>query len=77
MKLGSSITRFCVAHPIRVTVAVSVFTFVLLALAVLPSLWPDTFSFLSPVRVDTDPENMLPATEEVRVFHNRMMKEMI
>ena len=76
MRFGASITRFCVAHPVLVTVAVGAFTFVLLALAVIPSLWPETFSFLSPAKVDTDPENMLPATEEVRVFHNRMMTEM-
>jgi predicted RND superfamily exporter protein len=61
---------------VAVTLAVAVFTFVLMALAVLPSLFPGTLGFLSPVKVDTDPENMLPATEEVRVFHNRMMTEM-
>ena len=43
-------------------------------LAVLPSLWPGTFSMLSGVKVDTDPENMLSEDEAVRVFHNDMKK---
>lgn len=40
------------------------------------SLWPQVFSYLHPLRVDTDPENMLPASEEVRVFHNQMKREL-
>ncbi|MCF8107780.1 MAG: MMPL family transporter [Desulfohalobiaceae bacterium] len=45
---------------------------VLSLLAALPSLWPRTFAVLNPVRVDTDPENMLNPEEPVRIFHNDM-----
>ena len=45
---------------------------VLSLLAALPSLWPRTFAVLNPVRVDTDPENMLSPEEPVRIFHNEM-----
>jgi hypothetical protein len=45
-------------------------------IAGLPTLWPRTFSALNPLKVDTDPENMLPADEPVRVFHNKMKEEM-
>ena len=41
-----------------------------------PSIWPEAFPFLTPLKVDTDPENMLPEDEPVRVFHNRMKREM-
>ena len=43
---------------------------VLLALSVVPSLWPATFAPLHAVTVDTDPENMLAEDEPVRVFHD-------
>jgi hypothetical protein len=46
----------------------------LAVLAALPSIWPYTFGFLHPLRVDTDPENMLSRDEPVRVFHDRMEK---
>jgi len=36
---------------------------------------PQTFSFLHPLKIDTDPENMLSKNEAVRVFHNKMKKE--
>jgi predicted RND superfamily exporter protein len=42
----------------------------------LPTIWPATFSGLNPLKVDTDPENMLPEDEPVRVFHNEMKEEM-
>jgi predicted RND superfamily exporter protein len=47
-------------------------TLTLVALAALPSLWPERFSLLNPLAVDTDPENMLAADEPVRVFHDEM-----
>lgn len=40
-----------------------------------PSLFPDKFSFLPPLTIDTDPENMLSANELVRVYHNERKKE--
>jgi predicted RND superfamily exporter protein len=47
-------------------------TAALVLLAALPSVWPQAFPMLQPVKVDTDPENMLSPAEAVRVFHNRM-----
>ena len=38
-------------------------------------LGPAAFPFLSPVKVDTDPENMLRRDEPIRVFHDRMKRE--
>ncbi len=49
----------------------------LLLLAALPSIWPDRFSILNPLKVDTDPENMLAENEVVRIFHNQIKKEML
>jgi aspartate--ammonia ligase len=44
-------------------------------LAALPSVWPAAFPRLHGVQVDTDPENMLPATEPVRAFNSEMKSE--
>ena len=64
-----SITEAGIRHP-RTTIAASAFlTVVLLLGALLPSVWPEKFAMLHPVRVDTDPENMLADDEPVRVFH--------
>jgi len=46
-----------------------------MALVALPTLLPQTFSGLHPLKIDTDPENMLAADEPVRVFHNAMKRE--
>jgi uncharacterized protein len=50
-------------------------TLALTLLAALPTLWPDAFPRLHGVQVDTDPENMLPDDEPVRVFNNAMKTE--
>ncbi|MFW6332796.1 MAG: hypothetical protein ACOC23_05795, partial [Thermodesulfobacteriota bacterium] len=42
----------------------------------LPSIWPRTFAPLNSLKIDTDPENMLPGDEPVRVFHDRMKEIM-
>jgi len=47
---------------------------ILLLLAALPTVWPGAFSPLNPLKVDTDPENMLPSDEPARVMH-RASKE--
>ena len=49
-------------------------TAILAVLAALPSLWPNAFPVLQPLKVDTDPENMLSRDEAVRVFHNDMKR---
>lgn len=40
-----------------------------------PTLFPKAVPFLSPLTIDTDPENMLSPDEPVRVFHNARKKE--
>ncbi|NIA06185.1 MAG: MMPL family transporter, partial [Actinobacteria bacterium] len=76
MKIGTRLANFSVKHP-WIVVAVMVGATVLLGLgAGLPSLWPATFKALNPLKVDTDPENMLPANEPVRVYHNQMRREL-
>ena len=47
----------------------------MIVLVALPTFWPASFSMLSPLKIDTDPENMLSADEPVRVFHNAEKKE--
>ncbi|NIA13280.1 MAG: MMPL family transporter [Nitrospiraceae bacterium] len=49
-------------------------TLALLVAAALPSIWPERFTSLNGVQVDTDPENMLSPEEAVRVFHNDMKR---
>jgi len=61
--------------PTLISRAMWMSTLLVVLLAVLPSIWPTTFSSLEPISVDTDPENMLAADEPVRLFHNRMKKE--
>ena len=55
--------------------AAGLLTIVLILLVVLPTLMPGSFSFLQPLKIDTDPENMLEASEPARVFHDQMKKE--
>lgn len=76
MKVRSKIVQYSVNHPKLVTWLMIVATLCLLLLAALPSIWPDSFSGLNPMKVDTDPENMLSEDEAVRVFHDRMKMEM-
>jgi len=70
----NALVKFSVDHPKKVSWAMGLSTLLLIMLAVLPSLWPATFDSLNPLKVDTDPENMLPADAPVRVFHNEMKK---
>ena len=76
MSAGTSITAFSLSRPKTITVLMITVALVLGVLAALPSLWPGTFPMLHPLKVDTDPENMLPEDEPVRVYHNAMKKEM-
>ncbi len=48
---------------------------VLIVVVLLAILWPQSFSVFNPIKVDTDPENMLKANEPARVFHNEMKRE--
>jgi len=72
MRIGASLVDFSVNRP-KWIVAIVVSVTVILAMASgLPSIWPRTFSSLHSLEVDTDPENMLPQDEPVRVFHHDM-----
>jgi len=73
---GSHIVQFSVGRPKLVAGVMVLITLCFALVAGFPTIWPATFSFLNPLNVDTDPENMLPEDEPVRVFHNEMKKEM-
>ncbi len=73
---GTALARMAVSYPKTVSVTTVAVTVCLLLLAALPSLMPDRFPVLNALKVDTDPENMLPASEPVRVFHNEKKREM-
>ncbi len=76
MKAGSAIANFSTRHPWIVTVVMIQAALILALLAALPSLWPERFSSLHPLMVDTDPENMLSKDAPVRVYHDQMKEEM-
>ncbi|AKJ63583.1 efflux RND transporter permease subunit [Kiritimatiella glycovorans] len=73
---GGLIARFCTRHPRAVTLLMVKLALLLALLAALPTLWPEQFTGLAPLKVDTDPENMLPKDAEVRVYHDRMKETM-
>jgi hypothetical protein len=70
-----SLVRFSTDRPRLVTWAMVLSTLLVVALAALPSVWPQSFGLLNPVAIDTDPENMLAPEEPARVFHNDMKRE--
>ncbi len=70
------LVRFSIDHP-RFIIAITITITIILALgAALPTISPKKFFFLKPLRVDTDPENMLSKDEAVRIFHDKMKKIM-
>ncbi|MGB5177256.1 MAG: cyclic nucleotide-binding domain-containing protein, partial [Gammaproteobacteria bacterium] len=71
-----NIPSLAMNRPRKVNWIMGMSTLVLILAAALPTLFPDRFSSLHPLVVDTDPENMLSADESTRVFHNRMKEEM-
>lgn len=73
-EFGVKLARFSIGRPKSITAFIIVPTLVLMLLAGLPSIWPQTFQGLNSVRIDTDPENMLSKDAAVRVFHDRMKK---
>ncbi|MDY6853093.1 MAG: MMPL family transporter [Thermodesulfobacteriota bacterium] len=76
MDFGASLVQFSMQRPKLITALMIVTTLCLALLAGLPSFWPKALPFLNPLTVDTDPENMLPEDEFVRVFHDEMKREM-
>ncbi len=71
MRFGNWLTEKSISHPRLVISGTLLLTLAFLLAVALPTLFPDSIP-LSPVRVDTDPENMLSSEEPVRVFHNEM-----
>ncbi|MCF8024294.1 MAG: MMPL family transporter [Desulfobacteraceae bacterium] len=76
METGSRVGAFAFDHPRLIAAAIVGVTIILAVLAGLPSLWPHRFAPLNSLTIDTDPENMLPEDEKVRVFHDRMKEVM-
>ena len=76
MNFKKAVTEFSLRHHTALLVVSATISLVVAILAAVPSLSPATFPFLKPIAIDTDPENMLSAEEPVRVFHNRMKKEL-
>ncbi len=74
MSIGAKLAEFSVRRYKLVTGVMVLVTLLAGIGAAIPSIFPGVISFLHPVRVDTDPENMLSEKEAVRVFHNQMKK---
>ncbi|MFW6457672.1 MAG: hypothetical protein ACOC0A_05180, partial [Planctomycetota bacterium] len=60
MDFGKKMTEFSINRPKILVAIVFGITLFLGLLAGLPTIWPGTFSVLPSLKVDTDPENMLP-----------------
>ena len=76
MNYKQTITDFSIRRYKSITTVLVLITVAVMLFAAVPSIWPKAFTAFNPIRIDTDPENMLPADEPVRVFHNQMKKEM-
>lgn len=68
--LCRGMTHLAIARPRTVIAAMVISTLAIVASAALPSLWPERFTALHGIAVDTDPENMLSEQEPVRLFHH-------
>ncbi|MEQ9142988.1 MAG: MMPL family transporter [Parvibaculaceae bacterium] len=69
------LTLKAIARPGTSLALAAVFSLIMIALVAVPTLAPGVAPFLQPLKVDTDPENMLASDEPVRVFHNDMKAE--
>jgi predicted RND superfamily exporter protein len=76
MNIREKIAEFSIKKYKLITAAMVLLTSFIILWAALPSIFPDTFPYLNSLKVDTDPENMLPADEPVRTFHNDMKREL-
>lgn len=72
MKISEKVVQTSTSKPWLITLVMLVVTFLVLATAAVPSVFPEKFPMMNHLQVDTDPENMLPQDEPVRVFHNQM-----
>lgn len=69
------LTKIAVERPASLMWLTAVLSAVMIALVAVPTLAPNVAPGLQPLKVDTDPENMLAADEPVRVYHNEMKAE--
>ena len=69
------IILFSINHPKFITRLMTVITLTLITIAALPNFFPEQLPFLNTLQVDTDPENMLSADEDARVYNAKMKKE--
>jgi predicted RND superfamily exporter protein len=69
------IVLFSINHPKFITRVMTIITLILITVAALPNFFPKELSFLNTLQVDTDPENMLSADENARVYNAQMKKE--
>ncbi len=76
MNFKQAITNFSIRRYKAITAVLVMLTVAVMLLAAVPSIWPKAFTALNSISIDTDPENMLPVDEPVRVFHNQMKKEL-
>ncbi len=76
MEIKDKITGYSIRKYRLITTIMVLITLIVILLAALPSVYPKTFPFLNPLRVDTDPQNMLPSDEPVRVLNDSMKKDL-
>jgi hypothetical protein len=69
------IVVFSINHLKFITRVMTIITLILITVAALPNFFPKELSFLNTLQVDTDPENMLSADENARVYNAQMKKE--
>ena len=71
----ASVAETGLKHPRLVVWLSAGLTVLMLLLAALPSIWPETFAPLPGVKVDTDPENMLASDNPHRMLHREKKAE--
>ncbi len=76
MTPGKSTYIFSTKYPRLIISLITSVSLLLAVMAALPTIWPEKLPGLNPVKVDTDPENMLSKDEPVRLFHDSMKQEM-
>lgn len=69
--LKAKMVHYAINHPKKVIWAMALSTVLIVAVAALPSLFPQYLPQLHRLTVDTDPENMLSKSEPVRIFHEQ------
>ncbi|ODS24793.1 hypothetical protein AB835_01695 [Candidatus Endobugula sertula] len=69
-----ALSLYALDYPKRIFYIIGLLTVMVLLLAVTPNLFKALHPWISPLTIDTDPENMLPYDDEARAFHRQMKK---